>query len=82
MDPFRSSCYCEYGRNDDVSVASSEKKSTTEACKSHKEAERRRRQRINAHLSTLRSLLPDTTKVSTQSFFITCHFSLVTMALR
>lgn len=34
------------------------------ASKSHSEAERRRRERINAHLARLRSLLPSTTKVS------------------
>ncbi|XP_059461198.1 transcription factor bHLH30-like [Corylus avellana] len=32
------------------------------ASRSHKDAERRRRQRINAHLSTLRTLLPNATK--------------------
>jgi hypothetical protein len=37
--------------------------STESSCKSHKETERRRRQRINAHLSTLRTLLPNPTKV-------------------
>ncbi|PON63483.1 Basic helix-loop-helix transcription factor [Parasponia andersonii] len=48
------------------SVLSSGSKSA-ETCKSHKEAERRRRQRINAHLSTLRSLLPNTTKTDKAS---------------
>lgn len=37
---------------------------TIAALKSHSEAERRRRQRINAHLSTLRNLVPSSDKVS------------------
>ncbi|CAK7347250.1 unnamed protein product [Dovyalis caffra] len=43
------------------------KKSTESSCKSHKETERRRRQRINAHLSTLRTLLPKPTKTDKAS---------------
>nr|WIE96152.1 basic helix-loop-helix transcription factor [Loropetalum chinense var. rubrum] len=37
------------------------------ACKSHSEAERRRRQRINDHLTTLRTLLPNKTKTDKAS---------------
>lgn len=37
---------------------------TIAALKSHSEAERRRRERINAHLATLRGLVPNNEKVS------------------
>lgn len=49
------------------SASKVEMKSTSDACKSHKEAERRRRQRINSHLSTLRTLLPNTVKTDKAS---------------
>ena len=51
-----------------LSTASKMEKKSKDACKSHREAERRRRQRINAHLSTLRSLLPNAAKVNFLSF--------------
>lgn len=44
-------------------ASATETAKSAEASTSHKEAERRRRQRINAHLSTLRTLLPNTTRV-------------------
>lgn len=44
-----------------------EEKAAT-ALRSHSEAERRRRERINAHLATLRSMVPCTDKVSAFSF--------------
>ncbi|XP_064939037.1 transcription factor bHLH30-like isoform X2 [Musa acuminata AAA Group] len=42
----------------------------TRAVRSHSEAERRRRQRINGHLATLRSLLPAATRVSCMCAFV------------
>lgn len=46
------------GKGNEVSDAK-----TLAALKSHSEAERRRRERINAHFATLRSLVPSSEKV-------------------
>jgi hypothetical protein len=48
----------------------SEKAAT--ALKNHSDAERRRRERINAHLATLRGMVPCTDKVSDASLFSSC----------
>ncbi|KAL5714267.1 hypothetical protein ACHQM5_016251 [Ranunculus cassubicifolius] len=45
-----------------ISNSSSAEKKSTSASKSHSEAEKRRRERINGHLQTLRTLLPNTIK--------------------
>lgn len=50
----------------EMSSSSGSGRSATEAraLKIHSEAERRRRERINAHLATLRRMIPDTRQVS------------------
>ncbi|KAH7679612.1 ACT-like protein [Dioscorea alata] len=45
------------------SILSMKPAAEIKACKSHSEAERRRRQRINGHLATLRSLLPSAARM-------------------
>lgn len=50
-----------------------------EALKNHSEAERRRRERINCHLATLRSLLPSTGKVNTLQLFFCSFLHLITL---
>lgn len=47
------------------------------ALRNHSEVERRRRERINGHLSMLRSLIPGTTKVYFVSALIMFEFLLV-----
>lgn len=46
--------------------------SEVRSSRSHSEAERKRRQRINGHLATLRTLLPSATRVSLVNLTALC----------